>query len=45
MFIPAAVYTVCLRQLFVTLISSSQEVPSHVYSAVVYTDFTNSSSL
>ena len=38
MFNPAAVYTDCLRQLFVTLISHSQEMPGHVYSAVVYTN-------
>jgi hypothetical protein len=41
----AVVYTNCLRQFFVRLISTSQEVSSHVYSAVVYTDFTNFSSL
>jgi hypothetical protein len=38
MFIPAAIYTNRLCQLFVTLISPSQEVPSHVYSAVAYTN-------
>lgn len=37
MFNPAAIYTSYLQQLFVLLISASQEVPSHVYSVVVYT--------
>jgi hypothetical protein len=46
MFNPAAVYTYFLRQFFITLITSSQKVPSmFIRLLCAPTDFTNSSYL